>query len=135
MPCARCRFRSNARSRTACISSRAHSWVSIMSRPRRLVCTATRKDTFGRGSPRSERFEVGEPSPSWQGIRHMDTSDFRQDLAHRLSVARGDEPADLVMKGGRVLSVFTGELLDADVAIAGEHVAAVGPGYEGRQAV
>jgi adenine deaminase len=52
-------------------------------------------------------------------------------LAHRLAVARGDRPADLVIKGGRVLSVFTGELLEADVAIAGEHVAAVGPGYEG----
>lgn len=53
------------------------------------------------------------------------------DLAHRLAVARGDEPADLVLTGGRVLSVFTGELLEADIAIAGEHVAAIGPGYEG----
>ncbi|HEX6329803.1 MAG TPA: adenine deaminase [Actinomycetota bacterium] len=55
------------------------------------------------------------------------------DLARRLAVARGDEPADLVLRGGRVLSVFTGELLEADVAIAGEHVAGVGPGYEGHQ--
>lgn len=54
------------------------------------------------------------------------------DLAHRLAVARGDEPADLLLAGGRVLSVFTGELLDADVAIAGEHVAGIGR-YEGRQ--
>ena len=53
------------------------------------------------------------------------------DLARRLAVARGDEPADLVLTGGRVLSVFTGELLEADVAIAGRHVAGVGPGYEG----
>ncbi|MGZ8636960.1 MAG: adenine deaminase [Actinomycetota bacterium] len=54
-----------------------------------------------------------------------------RDLVRRLAVARGDEPADLVLRGGRVLSVFTGELLEADVAIAGEHVAGVGPGYEG----
>ena len=60
---------------------------------------------------------------------------FRGDLAHRLAVARGDEPADLVIAGGRVLSVFTGELLDADVAIAGEHVAGVGPSYEGLERV
>jgi adenine deaminase len=60
---------------------------------------------------------------------------FRADLAHRLAVARGDEPADLVIAGGRVLSVFTGELLDADVAVAGEHVAGVGPGYEGLERV
>ena len=52
-------------------------------------------------------------------------------LGRRLAVARGDEPADLVLRGGRVLSVFTGELLTADVAICDEHVAAVGPGYEG----
>jgi adenine deaminase len=55
--------------------------------------------------------------------------------ARRVAVARGDEPADLVLAGGRVLSVFTGELLDADVAIADEHVAGVGPGYEGRERV
>src|SRR5436309_7022579 len=60
---------------------------------------------------------------------------FRGDLAHRLAVARGDESADLVIAGGRVLSVFTGELLDADVAVAGEHVAGVGPGYEGLERV
>ena len=57
------------------------------------------------------------------------------DLASRLAVARGDEPADLVLSGGRVLSVFTGELLEADVAIAGRHVAGMGPGYEGLERV
>jgi adenine deaminase len=34
------------------------------------------------------------------------------DLPRRLAVARGDEPADLVVSGGRVLSVFTREWLD-----------------------
>lgn len=52
-------------------------------------------------------------------------------ISRTVSQARGDEPADLVLTGGRVLSVFTGELLEADIAIAGEHVAAIGPGYEG----
>ncbi len=51
---------------------------------------------------------------------------WTRDLAHRLAVARGERPADLVLRGGRVLSVFTGELLEADVAIAGEHVAGLG---------
>jgi adenine deaminase len=53
-----------------------------------------------------------------------------RDLARRVAVARGDEPADVVLRGGRVLSVFTGELVPADVAISGEHVAGVGDGYE-----
>lgn len=56
---------------------------------------------------------------------------FRADLAHRLAVARGDEPADLIIRGGQVLSMFTGEFLDTDVVIAGEHVAALGTGYQG----
>jgi adenine deaminase len=48
------------------------------------------------------------------------------DMRRRLAVARGDEPADLVLKGGQVLSVFTGEVVRADVAICAEHIAGVG---------
>ena len=58
---------------------------------------------------------------------------MERDLVRRIAVARGDEPADLVLSGGRVLSVFTGEFLEADVAIVGQHVAGVGPGYEGTE--
>ena len=53
-------------------------------------------------------------------------------LARRLAVARGDEPADLVVRGGRVLSVFTREWLDTDVAIVDGFVAGLGA-YEGRE--
>ena len=54
------------------------------------------------------------------------------DLARRLAVARGDEPADLVVRGGRVLSVFTREWLETDVAIADGFIAGLGD-YEGRE--
>jgi adenine deaminase len=54
------------------------------------------------------------------------------DLARRLAVARGDEPADLVVRGGRVLSVFTREWLETDVAIADGFIAGLGE-YEGRE--
>ena len=47
-------------------------------------------------------------------------------LARRLAVARGDEPPDLVLTGGRVLSVFTGEVFEADVAVCGGYIAGVG---------
>jgi adenine deaminase len=56
------------------------------------------------------------------------------DIARRIAVARGDEPADLVLKGGRVLSVFTREWLDADVALADGWIAGVGE-YEGRETI
>ncbi len=52
------------------------------------------------------------------------------ELAHRLAVARGDEPADLVIRGGRVFSVFTREWLEGDLAIADGYVAGLGD-YEG----
>jgi adenine deaminase len=55
-------------------------------------------------------------------------------LQRRLAVARGDEAADLVVRNGRVFSVFTREWLEADVAIADGVVAGVGR-YEGRESV
>jgi adenine deaminase len=56
------------------------------------------------------------------------------DLARRLAVARGDEPADVLVRGGRVLSVFTREWLDVDVAVADGWIAGLGD-YEGREVV
>src|SRR4051794_13658046 len=53
------------------------------------------------------------------------------DLTRRLAVARGDEPADLVVRGGRVLSVHTREWLEADVAVCDGWIAGVGE-YRGR---
>src|SRR3954465_4532965 len=53
-------------------------------------------------------------------------------LSRRLAVARGDEPADLVVRGGKVLSVFTREWLDTDVAIVDGWIAGLGR-YEGRE--
>src|SRR6266550_4415693 len=55
-------------------------------------------------------------------------------LARRLAVARGDEPADVVVRGGRVLSVFTREWLEADIAVADGWIAGLGE-YDGREVV
>jgi adenine deaminase len=57
-----------------------------------------------------------------------------EDLARRLAVARGDEPADAVVRGGRVLSVFTREWLEGDVAICDGYVAGIGD-YDGREVI
>jgi adenine deaminase len=54
------------------------------------------------------------------------------DLARRIAVARGDVPADTVVRGGRVLSVFTREWLQTDVAIVDGWIAGLGD-YEGRE--
>jgi adenine deaminase len=55
-------------------------------------------------------------------------------IARRIAVARGDEPADLVLTGGRVFSVFTREWIDADIAIVDGFIAGLGT-YEGRQTI
>ena len=62
----------------------------------------------------------------------MSERNRRPDLARRLAVARGDEPADLVIHGGHVFSAFTREWLDADVAVVDGVVAGLGD-YEGRE--
>ena len=49
-----------------------------------------------------------------------------------LNAARGDTPADLLLRGGRVVNVFTGEVEVADVAIADGVIVGVGPGYAAR---
>ena len=42
------------------------------------------------------------------------------------AVARGEVPADLYVRGGTLLNIYTGELYRANVAIAGERIAYVG---------
>ena len=51
-----------------------------------------------------------------------------------IAVARGDAPPDLVIEGAHVLSVFTREWLEVDVAIAGGRIAGLGD-YDGGERV
>lgn len=50
----------------------------------------------------------------------------------KLDCANGREKADLVLKNGNVLNVFTEEVLKADVAICGDTIVGVGE-YEERR--
>lgn len=52
--------------------------------------------------------------------------------ADLLKVARGDDAADLLLRNGRIINVFSGEIEQADVAILGDRIAGVGPGYSGK---
>lgn len=61
---------------------------------------------------------------------------MQQELLRRLmQVAIHERPARRVLKGGQVLNVFTGRLLDADVAIEEGIIAAVGPDYAGEEEI
>lgn len=52
-----------------------------------------------------------------------------------LAVARGEAPADLLLCGGQVVDVFTGEVRRANVAIKNGMIAGVGEGYERAESV
>jgi len=47
-------------------------------------------------------------------------------LRELISVARGDVPADLLLKNARIINTFIGEIEQADVAIHGDRIAGVG---------
>jgi adenine deaminase len=42
-------------------------------------------------------------------------------------VARGTRPPSLIIRGGQVLSLHTGEILPRDVVVSGRHIAAITP--------
>ena len=56
-------------------------------------------------------------------------------LADRIDQGRGLVPADLVLKGGRVFDLMTGELVQTDVAIAGDTIVGVFGSYAGRREI
>lgn len=67
----------------------------------------------------------------------MEGKSSRQDsssLRERILAASGEKRAGLVLKGARVVNVFTGELEEADVAIEAGYIAGVGS-YEGETEV
>ncbi len=57
------------------------------------------------------------------------------DRTRVLAVARGDAPADLALDGGRVVNVFTHEILEQSVAVVDGLIAAVGEARDARERV
>ena len=57
------------------------------------------------------------------------------DLETRIAQGRGDEPADMVLRGGQVFDLVTGEMIPGDVAICGDTIVGIGADYEGRRVI
>jgi adenine deaminase len=55
------------------------------------------------------------------------------DISKLLACARGDVPADVLISGGKIINVFSGEIESADIAILGGFIAGVGAGYSAKQ--
>jgi len=58
----------------------------------------------------------------------------KNELKHRIAVARGLQKADLVLKGGSLVNVFSGEIYQTDIAISGGKIAGLGS-YDGSTVV
>jgi adenine deaminase len=56
-------------------------------------------------------------------------------LAQRIAQGRGDEPADLVLRGGTVWCMVTGARIAGDVAICGDRIVGIGADYAGRRVI
>jgi adenine deaminase len=56
-------------------------------------------------------------------------------LADRIDQGRGAAPADLVLKGGQVFDLITGDLVQTDVAICGDTIVGVFGSYQGRREI
>jgi adenine deaminase len=56
-------------------------------------------------------------------------------LSDRIDQGRGVAPADLVLKGGRVFDLVTGDLVESDVAICGDTIVGVFGSYQGRREI
>ena len=52
------------------------------------------------------------------------------ELPHLLAAARGDRPADLLLRNAGLVNVFSGEVLATEIAIAGGVIAGFGRGYD-----
>jgi len=57
------------------------------------------------------------------------------DLKELISVARGEIPADLLLKNARIINTFIGEIEQADVAIYGDRIAGVGDYGKAREII
>ena len=56
------------------------------------------------------------------------------ELAQIIKIARGDDPADILLKNGNVLNVFTGEIIKTDIAIAESRIIGLVP-YEAQHTI
>lgn len=59
----------------------------------------------------------------------------RKELEKVLAVARGDQPADLLIKNVRILDLVNGDITASAIAISGSYIAGIGKEYESQGAV
>lgn len=59
---------------------------------------------------------------------------MKESLKRLIEVAKGAAPADVVIKNCKIVNVFSGEIMEGDIAISGGQIAGIGT-YEGKEVV
>lgn len=92
------------------------------------------KDSLPRHSP-----VAGTPEPRYGTTSIHETMGdpmrTTQEIAHIITAAQGAMPADLCLRGGQVVNVFTGILEKGDVAISQGTILGIAQGYEAATAI
>jgi adenine deaminase len=57
------------------------------------------------------------------------------ELSQLVRVARGDAPADLVLRNAQLVNVYSGEVYPADVAVFNARIAGIGEGYDAQEEI
>jgi len=60
---------------------------------------------------------------------------MKKDSTKLISVALGQKPADLLLTNARIVNVFTGEIEQANVAVAGDRIAGVGNYHQATEVI
>ena len=53
------------------------------------------------------------------------------ELLNGITIARGEKPADHILRNAQIVNVLTAEIYTTDIIISGSRIAALGEGYEG----
>ncbi len=57
------------------------------------------------------------------------------ELAQIIKLARGEEPAEILLTHARLVNVYTGESYPADIALADGRIAGIGKGYSAHKVI
>jgi adenine deaminase len=56
-------------------------------------------------------------------------------LHNIIKTARGQQPADLVLKNANIINVYSSEIINSDIAILGDTIVGIGSGYSAKKSI
>ena len=60
---------------------------------------------------------------------------MHMELSALLKVARGDVPAELLLKNAKIINVFSGEIIESNIAIAHSRIVGIGKDYAAEKVI